>query len=208
MSIPYNLAQKPCKSQQVQLLPKLVNFHNLPQEYRDKNTIPTMSYEERQPIVHRNNKEYTKLQYESMGIKIVSDYDSLRYQVKFPKEWSVKRIDGYWTDVLDDKKRTRISYFYKNTPYDADAFCNFYYRYRWDIVPFDNYKSDASYEERKFKPWRLVILDCDQEIKLLRTYVPQTNEEYLNMDKNLRDIAINYLDSTYPDWKNIHAYWD
>lgn len=192
----------------LQLLPKWTNFHTLPKEYRNKDTTDTMSYTEKQPIVDKNNREYTKLQYELMNIKILSDYDVLRYQVEFPAGWSTKRIDGYHTNILDSKNRIRISYFYKNTPYDKDAFCNFCRRYNWDILPFDNYKSDASYEERKSKPWRLIITDCGQEIKLLRTYYPQTIEQYFDKDKILQPIAIDYLDSNYPEWKNIHAYWD
>ena len=159
-------------------------------------------------IIGKNNEEYTKQQYEKMGIKVVNDIADLFYTVELPDGWKIEPTDhSMWNNVLDDKGRIRISFFYKGA-YDRDAFSNFNIRYSYKILPEDEYKSDLTYEERKLKPWKVFITDCGVNIKELKEITVENKKEYLNVDDILSDAAKEYLDQTYPEWQDINAYWD
>ena len=51
-----------------QRLPKKLNDHSVPREVRWNGVEDSMEWEERNKIVTQNNIEYTKQQYEKMGI--------------------------------------------------------------------------------------------------------------------------------------------
>lgn len=191
-----------------QRLPKRTNG-GIPDEYRFKGATKDMDYDEREKIVNQNISEYTKQQYEKMGIKVIEDYDDLFYNVELPEGWEIKATDhSMWNDVLDSKGRKRISFFYKGAFYDRDAFSNFERRYSFSILPFDEYKSDAGYQERKFKPWKLFITDCGEKIKELKEMTATTDAEYFAIDDVLKPMGAKYLDENFPNWKDINAYWD
>lgn len=190
-------------------LPKRINKHSVPDEYRRKGVTKNMDFKEEMKIIDQNNQEYTKEQYEKMGIKIIDEYDDLFFSVELPEGWEIKATDhSMWNNVFDDKGRKRISFFYKGAFYDRDAFSNFERRYGYKILPFDNYESDASYEERKFKPWRVFITDNGERIEMLKEIIPSTDKEYYEFDDILKIHAVKYLDEKYPNWSDINAYWD
>ena len=109
-----------------QRLPKKTNDHCVPDEFSFKGIRSGTSWEERREIITRNNYEYTKSQYEKMGITIVGEYDDLFYNVQLPEGWEIKATDHpMWNDLFDDKGRKRANFFYKATFYDRDAFINF-----------------------------------------------------------------------------------
>ena len=181
----------------------------IPDGIRFKGVEDDMGYDERKEIVDKNISEYTKQQYEKMGIKVVEEYDDLFYSVELPEGWEIKATDhSMWNDVVDNNGRKRISFFYKGAFYDRDAFSNFAHRYSFSISPFDDYQSDVGYQERKFKPWKLFITDCGEKIEELKEIVPTTDKEYFAVDDTFREIAKKYLNEKYPDWENINAYWD
>lgn len=157
----------------------------------------------------RDTVEFTKQQYERMGIKIISEYDNLFYSVELPDGWEIKPTDhSMWNDVVDDKGRIRISFFYKGAFYDRDAFSNFEQRYAYSIRPFDNYETDATYEERLVKPWGVWVTDCDEGIKLIEERTVASVEEKWNTQQELDVIGEKYMNEHYPDWEDINAYWD
>lgn len=189
-------------------LPKKANENGVPRDLLFKGIDDSMVYEQRSKIVYENACTYAKDIYESMGISIVGDYSDLLYSVHLPDGWEIKSNGMYWSDVIDDKGRKRMSFFYKGGLYDRDAFVNFNRRYNYEISPFDKYETDAGYQERKFKPWSLVITDGGNHIKKLDEITPTTDKEYFALDDNLRKQALDYLDKEYPDWRDIKAYWD
>ena len=189
-------------------LPIKVN-NGIPDEYRYKGTTREMEYEERKRIVDNNKVEFTKQQYERMGIRIVGKYDDLFYSVELPEGWEIEATGhSAWSDLIDNKGRKRASFFYKAAFYDRDAFINFSHRYSYATFPFDYYETVVAHEERKFKPWRLFLIDNGKRIKLLREITPTTDDEYLNVNDKMRTIARNYLDENYPGWEDINSYWD
>lgn len=144
-----------------------------------------------------------------MGIKIVKQYDDLFYSVELPEGWKVEATDHHmWNNLFDDKGRRRANFFYKAAFYDRDAFINFEHRYSFKICPFDDYQSDASYEERKFKPWKVFFTDNGEKIKEIEEIIPTTDKEYYKVDDTLAKIGKAYLNENYPDWEDINAYWD
>lgn len=140
-------------------IPINVNY-GIPDHIRFVGISDDMEYEERKRIADKNKIEFVKQQYERMGIKIVKQYDDLFYSVELPEGWKVEATDHHmWNNLFDDKGRRRANFFYKAAFYDRDAFINFEHRYSFKICPFDDYQSDASYEERKFKPWKVFFTD-------------------------------------------------
>lgn len=157
----------------------------------------------------RDTIEFTRKQYEKMGIKIIEDFDDLLYSVELPDGWKIKPTDhSMWNDVIDDKGRERISFFYKGAFYDRDAFSNFNQRYDYSIYPFDNYETDATYEERLVKPWRLWITDSDKRAYFIEERTITTYDEKWKMQAELEEIGDKYMNDHYPDWEDINAYWD
>lgn len=190
-------------------LPKKTNG-GIPDEIRFAGVRNNMDWDERSKVVEENIKQFTRSQYERMGIQVVNEYDDLFFSVVLPEGWEIHGTGhSMWNDVTDDKGRKRISFFYKGVFYDRDAFSNFSYRYGFDISPFDDYKDpDVSYNDRKFEPWTLYITDCGKRILTLTSVTAKTDKEYLNQDDALRKEACKYLDEHYPYWKDINAYWD
>ena len=189
-------------------LPKIVNSPRPDIRSTIKN-YDTMSYEERLAAAKIAKIEWTKQQYEKMGIKIIDECDDLFWNVELPEGWKVKATShSMWNNLYDDKGRERASFFYKAAFYDRDAFINFNRRYSYSNIPFDNYESDISYEDRKFKPWKLCITDCGKVIKILEEFSPSTDEEYYAIDDKFDKIGVEYLKEHYPNYEDINAYWE
>ena len=192
-------------------LPKKTNQTSIPSKILFNDNI---DYDIKRSIIMRNNHEYTKIKYKKMGIKVLESpdpefnfNDDLFYIVDLPDGWRIEISDHYWTNVIDNKGRKRISYFSKLVSYDRDAFSNFYTRYSYSIVPFDDYTT-STYEERKFRPWTLYITDGGNRIKKLNQITCTTDDEYYNSDDLLAEEARAYLDQNYPGWEDSDNYWD
>ena len=193
-----------CNVVRNQRIPIKANDYAVPRELSFLGTTDEMEWAERSEIMKTNNKNWTKEQYEKMGIKIIDEYDDLFLNVELPEDWQVKATDhSMWNDVIDKLGRKRISFFYKGAFYDRDAFSSFERRYTLSEMPFDDYNTDASYEERKSKEWFGVVYDCGKEI--YRTE-PVINKEY--GDETLKNQCIDYLNTNYPYWENTHSYWN
>ena len=189
-------------------LPILVNA-GIPDEYRARGITKEMGYKESHSIANKNKAEFTKQQYERMGIRVIGKCDDLFYSVELPEGWEIRATDhALWNDLVDNKGRTRARFFYKAAFYDRDAFINFRHRYSYDISPFDDYRSNATHQERKFKPWKLHLTDNGECVKQLKEITPTTDKEYLEVDDTLKEIGRAYLNENYPGWEDINSYWD
>lgn len=187
-----------------QRLPIKSNDFITPREIRMTGIDDDMTWEERLEIKKENNKKWTIKQYETMGIIIVDEYDDLFFNVEIPNGWEIKPTDhSMWNEVFDSKGRKRISFFYKGAFYDRDAFSNFEKRYTYSEQPFDDYLTDATYEERKLKPWYGKVYDCGKEI-----FVTDGRIKIGFEDTGLNKVCKEYLDNNFPEWDDINAYWD
>jgi hypothetical protein len=186
-----------------QILPLKTNECDVPFKIRNAGTTKDMEFKELSEIMLENNKKWTRDQYEKMGIKILDENDDLFLNVVLPDGWEVKPTEhSMWNDVIDENGRKRISFFYKGSFYDRDAFSNFEKRFTYSEVPFDEYKTNATYEERKSKEWYGVVYDSGKEIFRTKGIV---NKDY--SDNSLKEQCIEFLTKNYELWEDINAYW-
>lgn len=166
-----------------------------------------MSYEERREISNRNNIEYTKNQYEKMGIIIAGEYDDLFYNVQLPEGWQIKATDhSMWNDLVDDKGRKRANFFYKAAFYDRDAFINFETRFH---ICIDHVADTGDYEV--WSKSDFIGRIKDRETVIFETEIAKNIGDYWEDDKTkteLRKELAAYMEQHYPDYKDINAYWD
>ena len=154
--------------------------------------------------------DFTKNQYEKMGIKIIDEYDDLFWNVQLPDGWEIKATShSMWNDLLDDKGRKRASFFYKAAFYDRDAFINFETRYTTCIDHTLEY-AEVGYDEWCKSPSIGYVKDCDKII--YSTEAMHSYDDYIEqeekVEKPLRKILDDYMAEHYPDYKDVNAYWD
>jgi len=187
-----------------QRLPIKTNDHSVPRDIRIIGITEDMEYKRQFEIEKENNIKWTKNQYAKMGIKVTAQYDDLFFNVQIPEGWKIEATDhSMWNNVFDNKNRKRISFFYKGAFYDRDAFANFEKRYSYSEMPFDDYKTDATYEERKANKFYGVVYDCENEIFRTEGII---NKDYF--DDSLRTQCIDYLKQNFSLWEDINAYWE
>lgn len=190
-------------------LPKKLNDHSVPYDIRWKGLEDDKSWEERHEIFTKNNIEYTKQQYEKMGITIVDECDDLFWNVVLPEGWTIKATDHtMWNNLFDDKGRKRANFFYKAAFYDRDAFINFDTRYHLRVEHVADFDT-TDYEEWKKSDYQGFVKDGEEIIHSTSTY-PATGEYKIDdkTEKALWEYLENYMKENYPDWENINAYWD
>ena len=153
--------------------------------------------------------EFTKAQYEKMGIKIIDEYDDLFWNVQLPEGWEIKATSHtMWNDLIDDKGRKRASFFYKAAFYDRDAFINFDTRYTTCVDHTADY-AEVGYEEWRKSPTIGHIKDCEEVI--YSTATKDSFDDYGmqdNVEKAIQEELENYMVEHYPDYKDVNAYWD
>ncbi len=191
-----------------QRLPKKVNNHTISNEIFFKGVSNDMSYEDRKVIVDQNLIEYTREQYERMGIRIIDEHDDLFWNVSLPEGWEVKATDHImWNELRDKKGRKRASFFYKAAFYDRDAFINFETRYQIEathVAPWD-----AEYDVWKKSDYRGIVKDGDKII-YETAHIPATGDydQDRKIEESLYEELEEYMKENYPDYKDIQAYWD
>lgn len=191
-----------------QRLPKKTNDHCVPREISFNGVEDGMSWEERYEITTRNNHEYTKNQYEKMGITIVEEYDDLFYNVQLPEGWEIKATDhSMWNDLFDDKGRKRAKFFCKAAFYDRDAFINFDTRFHVCVDHIADPNED--YEVWSKSDFQGQIKDG--ETVIFETECVKCTGDYWDDDRiknELKVQLIEYMKEHYPDYEDINAYWD
>lgn len=191
-----------------QRLPKKLNEHSVPDDIRWNGIEESMEWEERNKIVTRNNIEYTKQQYEKMGITIVSEFDDLFWNVTLPDGWKIKATEhSMWNNLVDHKNRKRANFFYKAAFYDRDAFINFDTRFNLCVGHIAD--PDSDYEVWKNSDYQGTIKD-GEEVIFSTECVPSTGN-YNDDDKirdTLRKMLHSFMEDKYPDYGDINAYWD
>lgn len=157
----------------------------------------------------RDDFEFTKVQYEKMGIKIIDEYDDLFWNVQLPDGWKIEATtSAIWNYLIDDKGRKRASFFYKAAFYDRDAFINFDTRYTTYIDYIDD-PVESVYEEWHKSPIIGHIRDCEEII--YSTAAKDSFDDYHMQDKvenTIKEEMENYMAEHYPDYKDVNAYWD
>lgn len=194
-----------------QCIPIKSNAHEVPQEFLFKGVSDDSTpFKVRMEQRDKNIIEWTKAQYEAMGIKVIDAVDDLFYSVELPEGWEVKPTDhSMWNDVFDNKGRKRIQFFYKVAFYDRDAFSNFCRRFRTSVdhtAPVDS--EYAIWEKSDFIG--RVYDDTTVIFETEQIPAPESKDyvEEEKIKKQLSKIIDNYIKEHYPNYKDINAYWD
>jgi hypothetical protein len=191
-------------------LPKKTNDHKVPRELFWRGTSNDMSYEERKKITDLNNFEYTREQYEKMGVKIINEYDDLFCNVELPEGWEIKATDHtMWNELIDNKGRKRATFFYKAAYYDRDAFINFETRYQ--IEATHNCDPCEDYDIWRKADYIGTVKDGDKIIYATKC-VPVPEPFSYDEDTKIKNILYaeleDFMNKNYPEYKDFHAYWD
>lgn len=189
-------------------LPKKLNDNSVPREVSWNGVDHLMELEEKNRIIIQNNINYTKQQYERMGITIVDEHDDLFWNVILPEGWKIKATDHLmWNNLFDNKGRKRANFFYKAAFYDRDAFINFDTRYHITVGHVADINSD--YQIWKNSDYQGIVED-GEEIIFSTECIPVTGS-YDGDDKvkdTLQKKLYKYMEENYPNYRDINAYWD
>lgn len=191
-----------------QRLPRKINDHTVPHEIFWSGTAQEMDYEIKRQITSANAEAYTRVQYEKMGIEIIDEADELFWNVKLPEGWEVKATDhSMWNEVRDNKGRKRMTFFYKAAFYDRSAFANLQTRYQLDVTHIAD--PDSDYDVWKASDLQGTVKDGD--IIIYQTgCIPATGD--YSKDDRIKDELWKelkaFMSEHWPEYKDVHSYWD
>ena len=191
-----------------QRLPRQLNDHSVPREIFWAGVDQNMDYDTKRPIIVKNIEAYTKAEYEKMSIEIIDEADDLFWNVKLPEGWEVKATDHtMWNEVKDNKGRKRMTFFYKAAFYDRSAFSNLQTRFQLDVTHTAD--PDSDYEVWEASDLQGTVKDGDIIICQTRC-VPATGD--YSKDDKIKDALWEelraFMNEHWPEYKDVHAYWD
>lgn len=136
--------------------------------------------------------------FETLGFSFTDIGDDVLFQATLPDGWTLKADrGGYCTYLIDEKGRTRGSYFYKGAFYDRSGNMSLDNRFCIDYERTD--KNDRN------SPIIVSVKDADGTIIFT---AGQCDKLYSDQYDNLRAEAREYLKANYPEWENPVMYWD
>ena len=131
--------------------------------------------------------------------------DDVLCKATLPEGWIIVPTDhSMWNDIIDQNGRKRGSMFYKSSFYDRDAHMDLNCRYG---VRSDYIGDDYSTTEIYFGNDSEKLFVAGQVHRQKNATREEILAEYDEMDR-LKAMAKKFGDENYPDWKNVHAYWD
>ena len=176
----------------------------------EKNVIEHMEAEGQKTAVRNvmmaKNMRPSREEWEELGFIFTEiPGDDVLCSAIMPEGWSMRATDhSMWNEILDENGIIRGSMFYKAAFYDRSAHMNLECRYKVSVCSVgDDYSTTEVYfgnsNEKLFVAGQVHIpKDATREERLAK----YADEE------RLRDIARKFADENYPDWKNVHAYWN
>ena len=194
------------KDNQTILIPKLSSYHQQPDVLLElnKNEDPQEVFKFKQKL----NIQWTKEQYEKMGIQILCAVDDLLWKAVLPEGWvSINELNKEWTTILDNKNRKRARFYYKVTSETRNVFIYFFTRYRKEITRAADISVDWITWSKS--PYVGYVYDCDCVIFQTQSVLPtqdyNSNQILIN---NLKEEIEMYLRCNMPEYEDIHAYWN
>jgi len=148
------------------------------------------------------NKDYnTKAILEAAGVKFlgVVEGDDMFQYVELPEGWKkVATSHSMHSKLVDDKGRERASIFYKAAFYDRSANMSICRRF------------SVSFDWTRFDKDKVGVTNVTDGDKVVYTTEPLQAEDKKGWDVEevTNKVAIEWLDESYPDWRNPGAYWD
>lgn len=137
---------------------------------------------------------------EAFGVKFLGPLsdDALFQHVQFPPGWHLKpQKSAYWTELFDEKNRTRGAIFYKAAFYDRRAALHVFCRYGIDVTYVRDFDINNPSAGRV-----TFIIDRGQAGRVLF----RLNDVDLDPSMHERTCTA-WLDEHFPDWRSPVAYW-
>lgn len=166
----------------------------------ESDTLPT---EVQEP--YGKSKGFTKAALERWGVKFhdrVKGDDIFQY-VTLPKGWKKVETDhSMWSNLVDDKRRTRAAIFYKAAFYDRSAYFSLNRRF---VATCDF--------SRMNKTGEVVGIVTDDGKIIYTTGIRhcqatrRDGSEYEITDAATKD-AKDWLNKNYPEWDDPTKYWE
>jgi hypothetical protein len=128
---------------------------------------------------------------ERVGFRFGADVDNLFVSVTPPEGWTLRASDhSMHSYIHDGQGRKRGSVFYKAAFYDRRAHFSFNTRYQGG----GDYEGHKRYSRARDTATGAVLIE----------YGP--TEDFSQSEKEDR-VTFEWLDSAFPDWHNVEAYW-
>jgi hypothetical protein len=153
-------------------------------------------------------------QLEQMGIVFGEPVDELFIEAKLPEGWKKKPLEhSMWSELVDDKGRTRARIFYKAAFYDREAHIGIVPRFVCTTEPVCGYEAD--WEEVQESDIHAVVKDCGKIVWKSKPVAPSpeagsTREDWDAFDerkKRILDEARSWLGEHYPNWEDPLEHW-
>ena len=117
------------------------------------------------------------------------------YVVNLPDGWSTLSSNHHSSAFFDDKNRKRGFFFFD--------FCSTSKKDTVELLP--RYHVESKRIADRFGPLLVYIADSDgNQIKVIGLCGTDNSEEYFQRVHQAED----YLDETFPDWRDPNKYWD
>lgn len=147
-------------------------------------------------LVMPRNMFPSKSSFEDLGFSFDSSSNGA-YAVNLPNGWSTLSSSHNSSVILDDKNRKRGFSFF--------GFCSVAKKDRVELLTRYNVASKRLAHNDRYSPLLVYIADSDgkniHDIGLCGT---DNSEDYFQLVHK----AENYLDESFPDWRNPNKYWD
>ena len=167
----------------------------------EQNVLETMEYEGQSKAVNETmlaiEMKPEKKVWEKLGFSFSEiPGDDVLCKATLPSGWTLRATDhAMWNDIVDTNNNVRASMFYKAAFYDRSAHMNLENRYciNRDYINEDTVEiSFGSKNEKLFVAGKYSYSDDDAYEKSEKCY----------------QLAEDFANKNYPDWKNPLAYWD
>lgn len=149
----------------------------------------------------RHSDYNTKAILEAAGVKFlgVVEGDDMFQYVALPQAWKKVATDHYmWSKLVDEKGRERARIFYKAAVYDRSARISLSCRF------------GVSFDYDRFDKENIGVTNVTDGGKVVHTTepIPANGEKRYETSDKANKIAVEWLDTNHPDWRNPVAYWD
>lgn len=139
---------------------------------------------------------------EAFGVKflgVVSGDDLFQY-VELPQGWKKEATsESMFSKLIDDRGRERAVIFYKAAFYDRSAHLALSCRFRV-VVDYDRFNKEQIGVAS--------VTDSGKVVHTTEKVVRSDGENRWSVIDKANDLAVEWLDTNYPDWKSPSAYWD
>ena len=176
----------------------------------EKNVRENMEAEGQQEAVNRTmlaKRMYpSRADWESLGFTFVDiPDDNVLCHAELPEGWSIEATShSMHINILDANGLKRGSMFYKAAFYDRNASMSLERRYG---IFRKYFEENPRTFEVYFGNEQEILFVAGKVVKPTNGTEEEIDAAYAEAER-LEKIALEWANENYPEWENIHAYWD